>query len=170
MNKTIEGPTKIPSEGPASDRMSNIGCWVCLAAGTGALLLLGGNPRGVMAISCALAMAVWLRRFKWFSWERWLGGMLALGLLYLLWTEPADFFVRSLILFAFLGVFIIVIATWESRPKIRPWIRGAIVVWALASLTYGLYSCVTRWSTEPAPDDYIDPYEHLDDQEQFYPY
>ena len=44
-----------------------------------------------------------------------------------------------------------------------------MAVWVLASLAYGLYSCVTRWPTEPAPDDYIDPYEHLDDRERYYP-
>ena len=168
MNTTSEGQPKLPGEKLTPDRMSNIGCWAWLAAGTGALLLLGSNPR-VLFVSCALTMAVWLRRFKWFSWERWLGGMFALGLLYLVWTEPVDFFVPFLILATFSGVFIMVIAAWESWPRTRPWIGWAMAVWVLASLAYGLYSCVTRWPTEPAPDDYIDPYEHLDDRERYYP-
>ena len=172
MNTTFEGPPKPPGERPDLDRMSNIACWAWLAAGTGALLLLGSHPR-LLAVSCALAVAVWLRHFKWFSWERWLGGMFALGLLYLVWIEPADFLrdlaMPILIMAAFVGVFIMGIAAWESWPRTRPWIIGAMVVWVLASLGHGLYSYVSRGPTGLAPDDYIDPYEHLDDQEQYYP-
>ena len=52
----------------------------------------------------------------------------------------------------------LVVVTWESWPKLRPWMLGAIIVWMLSSAGYGVYSCATTPPTGPTLDDLLDDY------------
>ena len=56
------------------------------------------------------------------------------------------FFMVAFVLFA-----LALVAAWDSWPRVRPWMLGAMVVWMLSSTVYGLYSCATT-----PPTDYDD--------------
>ena len=122
-------------------QMSGVRCLTWIGTGTVALLLLGYSPK-VLTLSGALVAAVWLRRFKWFSWSRWLGGMAIVCLLYAVWTKPPSlgdlaekvFFVLAVALFMAVGV------AWDSWPRVRPWMVGTLILWFLLALGFCVQS------------------------------